>query len=79
MANKAIAGWTQVPVTAPMIQLVHYDRLNGGGTQNNLTVSYEIQDSTGAVRQLATLSQQVGAYPVSMAAILASINAAQGT
>lgn len=79
MANKAVAGWTQVPVTASMLQSIHYDRLNGGGTQNNLTVSYEIQDSTGVVRQLATLSQQVGAYPISVAAILASINAAQGT
>lgn len=79
MANKSIAGWTQVPVTASEIVSIHYDRLNGGGTQNNLTVTYEIKDSLGAVRQIATLTQQVGTYPISAAAILSSINTAQGT
>lgn len=79
MANKAVAGWTQVPVTAAMITSIHYDRLNLAGTANQLTVSYEIQDSLGAIRQTATLSQQVTSYPIAIATILASINTAQGT
>lgn len=79
MANKAVPGWTQVPVTADMLQKITYDRLNATGTQNNLTVDYEIRDTLGAVRQIATLSQQVGSYPISIAAILSSINTVQGT
>jgi hypothetical protein len=79
MPSKAVAGWTQVPVTSAMIQSIHYDRLNSGGTQNQLTVTYEIQDNTGAVRQIATLTQQVGSYPISVATILSSINTVQGT
>lgn len=79
MANKSVPGWTQVPVTANEIASIHYDRLNAGGTQNQLTVVYDIKDSLGAVRQQGTLSQQVGSYPVSVAAILTSINTAQGT
>jgi hypothetical protein len=79
MPNKAVSGWTQVPVTAAMLQSIRYDRLNPTGTQNNLTVTYEIQDSLGAVRQIATLSQQVASYPISVANILSSINTAQGT
>jgi hypothetical protein len=57
---------------------IRYTRLNAGSA-NQLMVTYEVKDSTGAVRQLATLSQQVGTYPVSVAAILVSINTAQGT
>jgi len=79
MPNKTVASWTQVPVTAAELLSIHYDRLNGGGTANNLTVAYEVKDNAGVVRQIATLSQQVGTYPVSAAAILSSINTAQGT
>lgn len=79
MANKSVPGWTQVPVTAAMLLSIHYDRLNAAGTQNNLTVAYEIQDTLGAVRQIGALSQQVASYPISVANILVSINAAQGT
>lgn len=79
MPNKAVSAWTQVPVTAAMLLSIHYDRLNATGTQNNLTVTYEVQDSTGAVRQIATLTQQVASYPISVANILSSVNATQGT
>jgi len=79
MANKAVPGWTQVPVTAAEITSIRYDRLNSTGTQNQVTVVYDIKDSLGAIRQQGTLSQQVGSYPVTIAAILASINTAQGT
>lgn len=68
-----------MPVTAAMLISIRYDRLNSGGTQNNLTVVYEIQDSIGTVRQTASLTQQVGTYPISIAAILSSINTVQGT
>ena len=79
MPNKAVAGWTQVPVTASELMSIHYERLNSGGTANNLTVTYEIKDSLGSVRQIATLTQQVASYPVAASAILTSINTAQGT
>jgi hypothetical protein len=79
MPNKTVASWTQVPVTAAMIQSVHYDRLNSAGSQNQMTVVYEIQDNVGAVRQIASISQQVGSYPISVATILSSLNTAQGT
>jgi len=79
MPNKAVAGWTQVPVTAAELMEIRYTRLDGGGSVNQLTVTYEIKDSLGAVRQIATLSQQVGTYPISAAAILSSINTVQGT
>jgi len=79
VANKSVAGWTQVPVTAPDLLAIHYERLNAAGSANNLTVTYEIKDSAGAVRQVATLTQQVASYPISVAAILSSINTAQGT
>lgn len=62
-----------------MLQQIRYERLNAAGSQNLLTVVYEIQDTLGAVRQTATLSQQVAAYPISLATILSSINTAQGT
>jgi hypothetical protein len=78
MPSKSVAGWTQVPVTAAELQEIRYARLNAGSA-NQLMVTYEIKDSLGAVRQIATLSQQVGTYPVSAAAILSSINTAQGT
>lgn len=79
MPNKAIAGWTQVPVTAGDILSIHYDRLSAGGASNQLTAIYEVKDSGGTVRAVKTLSQQVGSYPISVAVILASINAAEGT
>jgi hypothetical protein len=79
MANKTVASWTQVPVTVSEIVSIHYDRLNAGGTANNLTVVYEVKDSLGAVRQIASLTQQVASYPITVAAILSSINTAQGT
>jgi hypothetical protein len=79
MPNKTVASWTQVPVTAAELVSIHYDRLNAAGTSNNLTVTYEIKDNAGTVRQTATLMQQVASYPISVAAILSSINTAQGT
>ena len=79
MPNKTVASWTQVPVSVSEIVSIHYDRLNAGGTANNLTVIYEIKDSLGAVRQIASLTQQVASYPIAIATILASINTAQGT
>lgn len=79
MPNKAVAGWTQIPVTAGDILAIHYDRLAVGGSANQLTAVYEIKDSVGTVRQTASLSQQVGSYPVAIGTILASINSAQGT
>lgn len=79
MPNKTIAGWTQVPVTAGEILSLHYDRLAASGSTNQLTAVYEIKDSGGTVRQTASLSQQVGNYPVAIGTILASINSAQGT
>lgn len=79
MPNKSVAGWTQTPVVAGDLISIHYDRLNAGATQNQLSVAYEIRDSLGAVRQTATLSQQVASYPISIAVILSSINTAQGT
>lgn len=79
MPNKAVAGWTQVPATAADLISIHYDRLNAGATANQITVTYEIRDSLGAVRGTATLSQQVASYPIAAAAILSSINATQGT
>jgi hypothetical protein len=79
MPNKTVAAWTQVPVVAADLLSIHYDRLNPTGTANNLTVTYEIKDNGGTVRQVATLSQQVASYPISVATILSSINTAQGT
>lgn len=79
MANKAIPGWTQVPVVVTDLASIHYDRLNLAATSNQITVVYEVRDTLGAVRQTATLSQQVTSYPISLAVILSTINAAQGT
>jgi hypothetical protein len=65
-------------VTANELLEVRYTRVIG--TANfDLTARYEIKDSLGAVRQQATLTQVVTAYPVSLAAILSGINTAQGT
>lgn len=79
MPNRAVPGWTQVPVAAKDIQSIHYDRWNAAGTQNQLTVTYEVLDSTGAVRAVHTLSQAVASYPISIANILSSINTERGT
>lgn len=77
MPSKSVAGWTQVPVVAADLMEIRYTRLDS--STNQILVTYEVKDSLGAVRQIATLSQQVGTYPVSAAAILSSINTAQGT
>lgn len=78
MPNKTVPSWTQVPVTGNDLISIHYDRLVPG-VSNIITVAYEIRDTLGVVRQTATLAQQVSTYPVTLAAILASINTAQGT
>lgn len=79
MPNKAISGWTQVPVLAKDITSIHYDRLTEDGLVNQLTVAYNILDSLGAVRQTATLSQQVASYPIAVSVIISAVNTAQGT
>lgn len=79
MPNRSVPGWTQVPVVAADMVRITYDRLNAAGTSCQLTVAYEIKDNLGALRQSLLHTQQVGAYPVTLAAILAAINTAQGT
>lgn len=79
MPNKAVAAWTQVPVVAANLLSIHYDRLNAAGTANNLTAAYEVMDTVGTVRAVRTLTQQVASYPITAAAILSSINTAEGT
>lgn len=79
MPNKVVAAWTQVPIVAANLLSIHYDRLNVGGTSNNMTVVYEVKDDTGAVRAVRSLTQQVASYPITAAAIVAAINTAEGT
>lgn len=79
MPNVTVPSWTKVPVTGPDLLSVHYDRLNAAGSQTQLTVVFEIKDSLGAVRGTTTISQQATAYPVSLAAVLAACNVANGT
>lgn len=79
MPNKTVSGYTQVPVVAANLQSIHYDRLNAAGSANNLTVSYEVKDDTGAVRAVRTLTQQVASYPITAAAVVAAINTQEGT
>jgi len=79
LPNKTISGWTQVPVVAANLQVLHYERLNPTGSACNLTVTYEVKDDTGAVRLVKSYSQQVGAYPVAVATIVSSINTVEGT
>ncbi len=79
MPNITIPGYTQVVVVAADITSLHFDRLNDLGTSLNLTVTFQVKDSLGAVRGVKTIQQQVGAYPVALAAILAACNTANGT
>lgn len=79
MPNKTVPGFTQVPIVAANLLQIQYDRLNPTGTANNLTATYEVKDDTGAVRATRSLTQQVASYPITAAAIVASINAAEGT
>jgi len=79
MPNVAVAGWTKVPVVAADLLSIHYDRLNAAGSQNQITVIFEIKDSLGGVRGTTTVSQQTSAYPVSLTAVLAACNTANGT
>lgn len=78
MPNKAIS-WTQVPVTAADLLSIHYDRRNATGTQNLMTVGYEVKDSVGVVRFIRTISQVVASYPVPVTTILSTINMQEGT
>lgn len=79
MPNKAISGYTQVPVAAADILQVTHTRLNAAGTTTDVSVTYQVRDTLNAVRFTATLTFQGGAYPTTGAAILAACNAAQGT
>ena len=79
MPNKAVAGWTQVPIVAADILEVTHRRLNDAGTITDVLVTYQVKDSLGAVRFTTSLSFQGGSYPVSGATILSSCNTAQGT
>jgi hypothetical protein len=78
MPNKAVS-YTQVPVVAADIREIRYARLSA--TLMQLSATYEVKDSLGAVRNLDAYSQQVAlaSYPVAMATILSAINTAQGT
>lgn len=79
MPNKAVSGFTQVPVAAKDIVRVTHDRLNAAGTQTNVTVDYQFRDDADVVRGAARITFQSGAYPATGASILAAANAAQGT
>jgi hypothetical protein len=79
MPNVAVAGYTKVPVVAADLLQIRYDRLNASGSSTQITVQFEIKDSVGGVRGTTTISQQTTAYPVSLAAVLAACNAANGT
>lgn len=79
MPSVAVPGWTKVPVVAADLLSIHYDRLNATGSQTQITVVFEIKDSLGDFRGTKQISQQTTAYPVSLAAVLAACNAANGT
>lgn len=79
MANKAVAGWTQVPVLGSDILQETHTRLNAAGTVTDVTVQYQVRDSLGAVRFTASATFQSGAYPTSAATLIAACNTAQGT
>lgn len=79
MPNKAVAGWTQVPVTGSDILRESHDRLNPAGTVTDVTVQYQVRDSLGAVRFTASVTFQSGAYPTAAATLIAACNTAQGT
>lgn len=81
MAAKEVPGYTQVPVTQADLADIHIVRLNSEATVFQATILYEVRDSDGEVRSRATFSQQgagVLAAPA-IAALLAAINAVQGT
>jgi hypothetical protein len=75
MPTKSVS-WTQQPVLATDLQSIHFDRTASG---YNATVVYEVRDQTNAVRFTATSTQAIASYPASLTAILAAINAIQGT
>lgn len=79
MPSVPVAAWTKVPVVAADLLSIHYDRLNATGSQTQITVVFEIKDSTGGVRGTTQISQQTTAYPVSLAAVLVACNTANGT
>lgn len=79
MPNKAVSGYTQVPVTAPDLRDLRFSALDEAASQFQASVSYRVRDTLGAIRAVRTLSQVVGAYPVSGAAILSAVNTAEGT
>jgi hypothetical protein len=78
VANKAIPGWTQVPVTADDILSAQHDRIVGTTTLNVLIV-YQIKDTLGAVRGQRRVTTTVTGYPLSGAAALALCNTQEGT
>ncbi len=78
MPNKAVS-YTQVPVVAADLREIRYARQANGTLQ--LTATYEVKDSIGALRSVDLHSQNIAlaSYPVAVATILAAINTAQGT
>lgn len=79
MANKAVPGYTQVPVAAKDIVEVRHTRLNAAGTVTDVAVTYNVRDDLDVVRATRTLSFQGATYPTTGAAIIAACNAAEGT
>lgn len=79
MPNKAVPGWTQVPVAAGDLLEINYSRTASGSAACSVTAKYEIKDTLGAVRAIATYSAQAVTYPISLATILSTLNTAQGT
>ena len=79
MPNKAVPGFTQVPVVAANLRSLFYERLNDTGTQCNLSVVYEVKDDAGVVRAIREDRRQVGAYPVAVNTIVSTINSVEGT
>ena len=79
MPNKAIAGWTQVPIIAKDILKESHERANDAGTATQVTVHYQIRDTLDVVRGHGTTSFQSGSYPTSGAVLLAACNTEEGT
>lgn len=75
MATKVVS-YIQQPVLATDIVNVHFDR--NGGTGYTVSVTYEVRDAVG-VRSTKTATQSTAAWPASLAPILLTINAAEGT
>lgn len=76
MPNKAIPGFTQVPIVAADILSVHHDR---AAVAINVLIVYQVKDDQGTVRGQRRLLTTTANYPLSGAAALAACNTAEGT